>query len=107
MKILVAYCTKTGSTEEVAKKIGEILADSSQIIDVMPISQIVDLSSYDVLILGAPINGMKVVPEFRNFIETKISGCRKETHLFILSYVYPLGRKTLKEAFRINILEGQ
>jgi len=98
MKILVAYCTKTGSTEEVAKRIGAILAEKSHDVNVMPISSVLDPAGCDMLVLGAPINGMKVLPEFRSFIETRVAGRGIETNLFILSYVYPKGRTFWKNA---------
>lgn len=98
MKILVAYCTKTGSTEEVAKRIGEVLKIASNDVVVMPIASVQNLEGYDQLVLGAPINGMKVLPEFKAFLESSVSGCGIKTDIFILSYVYPQGRAFWKNA---------
>jgi len=74
MKCLVGYITKTGTTEEIAQKIGKILGDKGIQVDVAAIGTINDLSGYDRLVLGSPVNGMKVLPEFKTFLSSKVAG---------------------------------
>lgn len=54
-KVLVAYSTNAGSTTEVAKTIGEMLDKSGAQTDVRLIKNVTDLSSYDAVVVGAPM----------------------------------------------------
>jgi len=78
MKILVAYISKTCTTEEIAKRIGEILSakgsGNKYDVEVAPIDAVGSVQGYDRLILGSPINGMKVLPQFKEFFSTKVAG---------------------------------
>lgn len=67
-KILVAYESQFGSTTEVAKFIGNQLTLDSSKIDIIRISKIEDLSSYDRIIIGSAIQYDKWMPEARAFV---------------------------------------
>lgn len=54
-KILVAYATMAGSTVEVAQAVGEEIAKSGLQVDVLPISEVKDLESYDGVVVGGPM----------------------------------------------------
>ena len=54
-KILVAYATMAGSTVEVAQVVGEEIASSGAQVDVLPISEVNDLESYDGVVVGGPM----------------------------------------------------
>ena len=54
-KILVAYATMAGSTMEVAEAIGEEIAKSGVQVDVLPISEIEEIQSYDGAVVGGPM----------------------------------------------------
>lgn len=54
-RILVAYATMAGSTEEVAQAVGEEIASSGAQVDVLPISENKDLESYDGVVVGGPM----------------------------------------------------
>ena len=54
-KILVAYATMSGSTAEIAKAVADGLGQNGNSVDSQPISLIADLSSYDAVVLGAPM----------------------------------------------------
>jgi len=100
MKILVAYISKTGTTEEIAKRIGEILsakgAETNIDVEVAPIDAVGSVQGYDRLILGSPINGMKVLPQFKEFLSTKVAGSNIPTDIFIISYLFERGRNFWK-----------
>ncbi|UCC65378.1 MAG: hypothetical protein JSV36_10180, partial [Anaerolineae bacterium] len=53
--VLVAYATKSGSTAGVAQAIGQELAGDEVHVDVHPIREVDDLSSYDAVIVGGPM----------------------------------------------------
>lgn len=54
-KILVAYATASGSTIEVAKAIADSLSQDGANVDLQNIKDIKDLSSYNAIIVGAPM----------------------------------------------------
>jgi len=51
----VAYATLAGSTVEVARAVGEELAQSGCQVDVLPLRQVRDLHGYGVVVVGAPM----------------------------------------------------
>lgn len=92
-KVLVGYFSKTGSTKEIAERIGTNLAKKGVESDVLELEKIKNIENYSSVILGAPINGMKHVPEFVKFIEenkTALDG--KIAGLFTVAYIYYDGR---------------
>jgi menaquinone-dependent protoporphyrinogen oxidase len=54
-KILIAYVTNSGSTAEVAQLIAREIGQTGAQVDVLPIEEVSDLSSYQALVLGAPM----------------------------------------------------
>ncbi len=54
-KILVAYSTNSGSTTEVAEAVAEELNHAGHTVEVRPMKEIDSVSSYDVVVLGAPM----------------------------------------------------
>jgi menaquinone-dependent protoporphyrinogen oxidase len=98
MKYLIGFISKTGTTEEIARRIGQILAERGAEIDVKPIASISDIAGYDRIVLGSPVNAMKVLPEFNVFLNEKIVGRGVPVDLFIVSYLFEKGRKMLRKA---------
>lgn len=54
-KVLVTYATKYGATEEIAKKIAQVLAEAGLQLDVLPVSQVGDLTPYKAIVLGSAV----------------------------------------------------
>ena len=100
MKCLVGYVTKTGTTEEVAAAIGQALRAKGFDADVKPLDAVAGVEGYDLLVLGSPVNGMRVLPEFNAFLKAKVAGSGKPVDLFIVSYLYDAGRTIWKRANR-------
>lgn len=69
-KILVTYATRTGSTKEVSEFIGKTLNDNGKAADVLPMSEIKDLSPYKSVIAGSAIQAGKWLPEALDFVGT-------------------------------------
>jgi menaquinone-dependent protoporphyrinogen oxidase len=69
-KILVAYASKCGSTSQVAKVIGQMLANNSATVDVRQTKDVSDLSAYRAVVLGSAIRQGKWLPEAKKFVET-------------------------------------
>jgi menaquinone-dependent protoporphyrinogen oxidase len=54
-RILVAYATMAGSTADVARVIGEEIAKSNLLVDVLPFNEVKDLEAYDGVVVGGPM----------------------------------------------------
>ena len=54
-KVLVAYATKWGATEEIAQRIGEVLGEGGLDIDVLPAGRVGALTPYDAVVLGSSV----------------------------------------------------
>ncbi len=67
-KILVAYASKSGSTVEIAKFIGNTFS-KKKTVEVLKISEVTDLSRYSQVIIGSPIIYDKWIKEARHFIK--------------------------------------
>ncbi len=68
-KILVAYASKCGSTGQVAKTIGQTLANAGATVDVRPLNKVSDLSAYRAVVLGSAIRRGQWLPEAVKFVE--------------------------------------
>jgi menaquinone-dependent protoporphyrinogen oxidase len=54
-KILIAYASKSGTTEEVAREIGKVFAEREREVEVVPARNVNDISPYDGIILGTAV----------------------------------------------------
>ncbi len=54
-KVLVAYASKHGSTAEIAKKIGEVLAGAGLDVEVQPVKKVKALDPYQAVIVGSAV----------------------------------------------------
>jgi len=53
--VLVAYATKHGGTEEIARRIGEVLRQAGLRTEVLPAGRVSDLGSYRAVVLGSGV----------------------------------------------------
>ncbi len=67
-KILVTYASRTGTTAGVASSIGRILADEQTLVDVLPVNEVTDCSSYRAIVVGSAIQAQKWLPEAMLFL---------------------------------------
>lgn len=54
-RTLIAYATKHGSTEEVARSIGDLLRDAGHHVDIRDAAVVTDVDKYDGVILGGSL----------------------------------------------------
>lgn len=66
--ILIAYATRSGSTQEVAEKIAATLRESGLTVDVQPVKQVQALDSYRAVVVGAPLYMSDWLKEARDFL---------------------------------------
>ncbi|MEK7324986.1 MAG: flavodoxin domain-containing protein [Chloroflexota bacterium] len=69
-KILVTYASRAGSSAGMTEVIGRTLSESSAQVDVIPISDVKDLSPYRAVVAGSAIRKSKWLPEAAQFIQT-------------------------------------
>lgn len=66
-KVLVAYTTKAGSTQEIAQAIAARLREKGLEVEIQPMKKVSDLSGYTAVVLGAPLymfHLLKDAPQF-------------------------------------------
>ena len=68
-KVLVAYDTEAGSTIEIADFIGNVLSENGDIVEIKNVSETVDLTSYDRIIIGSPIRYDKWMSNASKFVK--------------------------------------
>jgi menaquinone-dependent protoporphyrinogen oxidase len=67
-RILVAYASQAGSTAGVAEAIGKSLSESGAQVDVLPMKNVKDISSYQAVLAGSAIQGQKWLLEAMKFM---------------------------------------
>lgn len=68
-KVLVTYASRFGSTEGVAKSIGKILSENGMMVDVLPMREVNNLSTYQAVVAGSAINSGAWLPEAMQFMQ--------------------------------------
>lgn len=69
--ILVTYASRTGTTAGVAEAIGQTLAESEMQVEVLPMSEVRDLSPYRAVVAGSAIQGSYWLPEAMQFVRSR------------------------------------
>ena len=69
-KILITYASRSGSTAETAEFIGTCLAQEGLEAEVLPLSEVRDLSIYQAVVAGSAIRKSAWLPEALQFIRT-------------------------------------
>ncbi len=70
MNILITYASKYGATQEIARKIGEVLRQAGLQADILPIDSIRNLRAYEAIILGSAVYIGKWPKEAETFLRT-------------------------------------
>lgn len=85
-KILVTYASRAGSTAEVAQAIGQALSECGELVEVLPMKDVQQLSDYGAVIAGSPIRSSKWLSEAVKFIQNHRSELREKPFaMFTLS----------------------
>jgi menaquinone-dependent protoporphyrinogen oxidase len=102
-KLLITYYSKTNTTKEICEYMSQKLSESNNEITVLPIDQVNELNTYDTVIIGGPINGMRWAEPVQKFTENNAEILKnKQVSLFYVSYLldngYKLWQKTIKKS---------
>ena len=76
MAVLVGYGTENGSTAGVAERIAERLRHHGLGVDVLPMTEVTEVTRYEAAVLGSAIHGGKWLPPARQFVELNGSALR-------------------------------
>jgi menaquinone-dependent protoporphyrinogen oxidase len=68
MKVLVAYASKRGSTEEIAAAVAETLRDSGLEVECVESGEVDDLAPYDAVVLGSAVYVKRWRGEAKRFL---------------------------------------
>ncbi len=69
-RLLIAYATYAGSTQEVAVDIGKTLGERKFAVDVIPVLEKPQVDGYDYVLIGSAVHGGKWLAEALEFVET-------------------------------------
>jgi len=69
-KVLIAYASQYGSTGGVADAIAQVLGKARVAVDVKLVTNVADLSSYQAVIVGSPVQNDAWRPEAVSFVKT-------------------------------------
>ena len=101
---LVAYVTKTGSTEEIARIIAESLVREGVDAVARPVPEIKSLDGYDAVIVGAPINGMRWVQPATDFVGAFRDALQaRPVAVFAVSYMHGRARPMWSKAIEKSV----
>jgi len=67
-KIAIIYASRTGTSEMIAKEIGNTLRDANTKVDVKTVLDDIDFDYYDAFIIGSSVRLMKVLGEADGFL---------------------------------------
>lgn len=68
MKILIVAASRHGSTEEIARALQDTLSKAGNRAVHIPLDEVTDISSYDVVVLGSAIYGGRWLKQAREFV---------------------------------------
>lgn len=105
-KVLVAYASQHGSTEEIAKEIANEIKED---VEVKSVETIKSIKDYDFLVLGTPIYNDYPMQEMKDFIwENKYDIAEKNKAIFVVTSDVESNEKAKRSLipFR-NIVPGE
>lgn len=71
-KVLVAYASKYGATEEIAQRVGEVLRNEGLDTDVLSAEEVSDLAPYGAVVLGSAVYAGQWRKEAASFLEENV-----------------------------------
>lgn len=89
-KVLVAYASKYGSTKEVAEKVGAVIREKGESVDIKTVEDINSVDEYDKIVLGAALYAGNLSRAARKFLNRNQAGlAAKPVSMFVLGPIGP------------------
>lgn len=83
MKVLVAFASRHGATQEIAERIGERLAASGIDVAVVPVGDVEAVDGFDAVVIGSAVYVGRWLEPARTFVESHAEALRAQrTWLF-------------------------
>lgn len=102
-RALLAYYSKTGSTLQIINQIADYLSSQDMKCTVLKFNEVTSVMNYDLIIIGAPINGFQYVQDAIQFIHTFESDLKSiPTATFALSYLSDYPRPFFRRMIQKN-----
>jgi menaquinone-dependent protoporphyrinogen IX oxidase len=100
-KVLIAYCTKTNTTKEIALEIAGVIKENDFEVDVLDMAGSIEIEGYDAAIIGSPINGMMWLPQAMDFVTQNQEALQKiPVAYFSVSYIIKTGSRFWQNIIR-------
>lgn len=96
-KVLVAYASSYGSTQEVAEAVAAALRDSGVEVDFQPMRAVRSLDGYRGVVLGAPLYIMRWHKDAKSFLARHKAALTRQAPESIAAAVFALGPFNDKE----------
>jgi len=80
MKACVLYISRTGNTKRLAQAIADLL--KAPVFDLSAAPEPAIVETFDLLVIGTPVMGLKPTPEVHSFVKRLPNGSGKKTVLF-------------------------
>ncbi len=90
-KILVTYASKSGSTAEIAEKIGQTLSAQGILVDVLPAAKVTSVQDYEAVALGSAIRYGQWLPDAVKFLERNQAALQKMPTAFFTVHLMNQG----------------
>ncbi len=90
-KILVAYASRYGSTEQVAETIAEELTRRGQTVALQPVKQVTGLAEYDGVMLGSAVRYGQWLPEAVAFVNSHQAELNSKPSVFFTVHMLNTG----------------
>lgn len=85
-KVLIAYATVSGSTEDIAQEMAKVVRSQGISVDISPASKVGSLETYDTVILGTPIYMGQPRKEIKELVDREAAVLKtKRVHTFAVS----------------------
>jgi menaquinone-dependent protoporphyrinogen oxidase len=69
MRVLVSAASKYGSTEDIARAVGDVLVEHGLDADVLPVEEVDDVEAYDAVVLGSAVYAGHWLKPARELVE--------------------------------------
>lgn len=84
--ILIAFATRGGTTQKVAENLARALREHQTLVEVRPIEQVRDLSSYRAVVVGSGMRDEKWLPEAVRFVREHQQALKQVPLVYFLVY---------------------
>ena len=91
-RILIAYATYAGSTQEVAVAIGRVLGERGFAVDVIPVVEKPPVDDYHFVLIGSAVHGSRWLAEALEFVEANQAAFQRVPVAFFSVYLSGLAK---------------